>query len=70
MKEHFGPVETLSRIITPPLITERTDAIQRELENRLDGSLMLWCDVDIAFYRDCAGELERLAEGKDLLLQT
>ncbi len=51
------------------VITERTDAIQRELESRLDGSLMFWCDVDIAFYRDCAGELERLAEGKHLLFQ-
>jgi hypothetical protein len=51
------------------VITERTDAIQRELENRLDNSLMFWCDVDIEFYRDCAAELERLAEGKDLLFQ-
>ncbi len=51
------------------LITERTDAIQRELENRLDDSLMFWCDVDVAFYRDCAEELKRLAEGKDLLYQ-
>lgn len=52
------------------LITERTDAIQHELESRLDGSLLFCCDVDVAFYRDCADELERLAEGKDLLFQT
>lgn len=51
------------------VVTERTDAIQRELERRLDGSLMFWCDVDVEIYRDCAEELERLAEGKDLLFQ-
>lgn len=51
------------------LMIVRTDAIQREIESRLDGGLMLWCDVDIAFYSDCSDELERLVEGKDLLFQ-
>lgn len=51
------------------VLVERTDAILKQIENRMDGSLMFWCDVDIAFYHDCAAELTRLAEGNDLLFQ-
>jgi hypothetical protein len=28
-----------------------TDAIQRKLEQLLDGSLMFWCDVDVQIYQ-------------------
>lgn len=51
------------------LMIIRTDAIQREIETRLDGGLMMWCDIDIAFYRDDVAGLAKLAEGKDLLFQ-
>lgn len=78
LPEGFEPREHVSELWTSgdfdkdnygELMIRRTEMIQREIENRLDGELMLWCDVDIAFYRPCRPELVRLAETMDLLFQ-
>jgi Nucleotide-diphospho-sugar transferase. len=51
------------------LMEYRTELIIREIESNLDGGLMLWSDVDIVFFSDCAEELNRLSDGTDLLFQ-
>ena len=51
------------------VIVERTEMILAEIERSLDDQLMVWCDVDVIFNQDCAGEIERLARGKDLMFQ-
>jgi hypothetical protein len=50
------------------VLRNRAVEIQRELERRIDGTIMLWSDVDLVFFQGDAARLSALAQGKDLLL--
>lgn len=51
------------------ILQERTRLIVETIRLSLDDGIMLWSDVDVVFFSDCAEEIAQLANGNDILLQ-
>lgn len=78
MPDSFLPVEHESGIWSSgdfmkdgyaDLVTQKTRVTLAVLEDGPVGSVFVWSDVDVVFFRDCREDLLSRMEGKDVLFQ-
>lgn len=70
--EHFIAFQTSGNFLEDNfryILEERTRLIVETIRLNLDDGIMLWSDIDVVVFSDCAEEITQLAKGNDILLQ-